>query len=235
MNPRMIRAELERLRELPEVDRGFKDKASGLRWANQIVPLLEFKPVYHANFMTALHELHAPLSQYGLVTRWQVMVSQVDRAIADLKYMEAGIFTSTESVKLPTPGGTYVDPRRLKELDSLKSAKFDLTKLVALLHELDICHQNHCYFAIAALVRAVLDHIPPILGCKDFSEVANNYGGGKSFKESISSLERSARNIANQHLHAQVRNSEVLPTIVQVDFSNDLDVLLAEIVRVMKP
>jgi hypothetical protein len=47
-------------------------------------------------------------------------------------------------------------------------------------------------------------------------------------------LDSSARKIADQHLHAQVRNSEVLPNIVQVDFSNDLDVLLAEIVRVLK-
>jgi hypothetical protein len=231
----MIRAELERLRALPEVDRGFKDKSSALHWANQVVPLLEFKPVYHANFTIALHELHAPLSQHGLVTRFELMVSQVDRAIAELKYMESGTLISTERVKLATPGGTYVDPRRLTELDSLKSPKFDLTKLVALLHELDVCHQHRCYFAIAALVRTVLDHIPPILGCKDFSEVTNNYGGSKSFKKSMSNLERSARNIADQHLHAQVRNSEVLPTIVQVDFSNDLDVLLAEIVRVMKP
>ncbi len=148
MNPRTIRAELERLRASPEVDHGFKDKASALRWANQIVPLLEFKSEYYDTFMSLLHELHGPLSQYALATRWELMVSQVDRAIADLKYMESGILISTEHVKLTTPGGTYVDPRRLKELDSLKSAKFDLTKLVALLHELDICHQNRCYLAL---------------------------------------------------------------------------------------
>jgi len=229
----MIRAELERLRA--EVDHGFKDKASCLRWANQILPLLEFKPVYHANFTFALHELHARLSQHGLMTRLQLMISQVDRAIAELQYTESGILIAPEHVKLSTPGGSYVDPQRLTELGSLKSSKFDLTKLVVLLHELDVCHQNRCYFAVAALVRTILDHIPPILGCKTFSEVANNYNGGKSFKQSMANLERSARSIAEQHLHTQVRNSEVLPTIVQVDFSNDLDVLLAEIVRVMKP
>jgi hypothetical protein len=48
-------------------------------------------------------------------------------------------------------------------------------------------------------------------------------------------LGTSARKIADQHLHVQIRRSEVVPTIVQVDFSNDLDVLLSEIVRLMKP
>jgi hypothetical protein len=88
--------------------------------------------------------------------------------------------------------------------------------------------------ALAALVRTVLDHVPPVFGYKSFSEIANSHAGGKSFKESMNHLDSSARKIADQYLHAQVRNSEVLPNIVQVDFSNDLDVLLAEIVRVLK-
>ena len=47
-------------------------------------------------------------------------------------------------------------------------------------------------------------------------------------------LATSARGIGDQHLHSQIRASEILPSIVQVDFSNDLDVLVAEIVRVLK-
>lgn len=234
MDPRRIRTELERLRSLPEVARGFRDKANALRWANEVVPLLEFKSEYHDNFLVPLHELHANLSSYSIETRWQLMLGLVDRAIADLKYRESGISISTEPVKLATPGGTYVDSQRLNELASLESPKFDLTKLVALLRELDACHQNRCYFAVAALVRTILDHVPPIFSCGGFAEVANNYQAGKSFKESMAHLEGSARKIADQHLHAKVRSSEVLPTIVQVDFSNDLDVLLAEIVRVLK-
>jgi len=47
-------------------------------------------------------------------------------------------------------------------------------------------------------------------------------------------LDNAARKIADQHLHVQVRKREVLPTIVQVDFSNNLDLLLSEIVRILK-
>lgn len=162
------------------------------------------------------------------------MLTQVERAIADLKYMEAGINPSAEPVKLSTPGGTYVHPHRIEALSALKPTNFDLHKLAALLNEINVCHRNRCNFALVALVRTVIDHVPPLFGCKTFPEVANSYAGGKSFKESMIHLDNSARKIADQHLHAQVRRSEVLPNLVQVDFSNDLDVLLAEIIRISK-
>jgi hypothetical protein len=232
MDLRAIRKELEKRRA--EGARGFQNKAAGLRWANEVAPLLEFKPVYHTNFILPLHELHGNLSSSSIESRWLLMLSQVDRAIADLKYREAGMSASTEPVKLLTSEGTYVDSRRLDELASLESTKFDLTKLIALLWEINACHQNQCYFAVAALVRTVMDHVPPIFGCKGFAEIANNYQGTKSFKESMTHLATSARRIGDQHLHSQIRASEILPSVVQVNFSNDLDVLVAEIVRVLK-
>jgi hypothetical protein len=44
-------------------------------------------------------------------------------------------------------------------------------------------------------------------------------------------LDNSSRHIANQHLHGQMRRLESIPTLEQVLFSNDLDVLLGEVVR----
>jgi hypothetical protein len=44
-------------------------------------------------------------------------------------------------------------------------------------------------------------------------------------------LEQSSRNSADQHLHCQIRKAETIPNATQVNFSNDLDVLLSEIVR----
>jgi hypothetical protein len=84
------------------------------------------------------------------------------------------------------------------------------------------------------LTRALLDHIPPIFKCNKFSEVANNYGGSKSFKEAMKYLENSSRKIADHYLHCQIRKSESVPNVKQVDFSNDIDFLLAEIIRILK-
>jgi hypothetical protein len=69
---------------------------------------------------------------------------------------------------------------------------------------------------------------------RSFSEVANNYGGGKSFRETMHHLENAARKVADAHLHMPIRKSETLPVAQQVNFAVQLDVLLSEIVRINK-
>ena len=132
-------------------------------------------------------------------------------------------------------GSSYVDPDRLSELRAIKSEKFDLAKLICLCDELNECFARELYFATAMLVRAILDHIPPILESKSFAQITNSYNKGtKSFKQSMEHLENSSRKIADAHLHSQIRSKEVLPNKTQVNFASDLDVLLAEIVRALK-
>jgi len=58
-----------------------------------------------------------------------------------------------------------------------KNEKFDLTKLIELCKELNECYDNESFLAVAMLVRAILDHIPPIFGYDSFAEIASNYGG----------------------------------------------------------
>lgn len=132
------------------------------------------------------------------------------------------------------PGEKYVEVSRIEELRKIKSDKFDLAKLIEMCEELNKSYSNGSYLAVAMLMRALLDHVPPVFGCKSFGEVANNYGGTKSFKQSMTNLENSLRKIADAHLHEQMRHKEILPTKAQVNFSPDLDVLLAEIVRSLK-
>ena len=100
--------------------------------------------------------------------------------------------------------------------------------------ELNICYSSDAYFATMMLVRSIFDHIPPIFGCKVFSEIANNYSGGKSFKDVMQRLESTSRKIADSYLHSQIRNSESLPNSTQVKFDSELDFLLAEICRILK-
>ena len=132
-------------------------------------------------------------------------------------------------------GLTLIADSRLDELRNLTSASFDLRKLVRLCEELNIAFGQECYLATAMLTRGLLDHVPPLFGHASFKEVANNYGGGgKSFKETMHHLENAARKIADAHLHMPIRNSETLPTAQQVSCGQQLDALLAEIVRITK-
>jgi len=129
---------------------------------------------------------------------------------------------------------TYVALSRIEELKALSSADYDVSKLIRMCEELNVCWSEGCLLAVAALTRTILDHVSPIFQCSGFTQVASNYGGGKSFKKSMGNLEKSLRNIADRHLHQHIRKSETLPTRKQVDFHADLDVLLEEIVRLLK-
>ena len=132
----------------------------------------------------------------------------------------------------PEPGVlTVVADRRLAELRNIASPQFDFKKLVRLCEELNTAYQQECYFATAMLTRSLLDHVPPIFGKTKFDEVASNYGG-KSFKGTMQHLQNASRNVADGHLHQQIRKSESLPTAQQVNCAQPLDVLLEEIVRI---
>ena len=142
----------------------------------------------------------------------------------------AGGRETTPAIKARSP---YVNSTRIEELQKVKSSSFDLTKLIQMCVELNICSERDALLAVPLLVRGILDHVPPIFGKQNFGEVANNYGS-KSFKDSMSHLENSSRKIADSYLHLHIRAKESLPNQTQIDFSRDLDVLLQEIVRLLK-
>lgn len=129
----------------------------------------------------------------------------------------------------------FINLARIDELKKLKTKKFDLIKLVKLCEELNNASSTKTAYSPTLLTRAIIDHIPPIFGCKNFSEVANSYSGWtKSSKKSMLTLDNSLRNIADNNIHSQIRQKEVLPTQTQTDFTPELDLLLSEIVRILK-
>jgi integrase len=138
------------------------------------------------------------------------------------------------SASYQTERKVFVEQQRIDKLRKIKSDDFDLTRLIQLCEELNGCAEGGWYLAISMLIRAIMDHVPPIFGYKNFAEVVNNYSGGKSFKQQMEHLENSSRKIADRHLHTPIRNKEDLPTYAQIDFKSDIDVLLSEIVRVLK-
>jgi hypothetical protein len=128
---------------------------------------------------------------------------------------------------------TLIAESRLAELRTLVSSDFDFKKLIRLCEELNTAYREECYFATAMLTRGLLDHMPPIFGKKNFDEVASNYGG-RSFKGTMQHLQNASRNVADGHLHQQIRRSETLPTAQQVNCGQQLDSLLEEIVRITR-
>jgi hypothetical protein len=135
-----------------------------------------------------------------------------------------------EQIKPAVMSGSYIDKKRFRALKE-KGRKFDFSRLLQMLTEIDHAFFVENYISVILLTRAILDHVPPIFNLNKFTEVVNNYGT-KSFKDSMSHLENSSRKIADSYLHTKIRRKESLPNRTQVNFSNDVDVLLAEIVRI---
>ncbi|MFN7992721.1 MAG: hypothetical protein U0Q18_03930 [Bryobacteraceae bacterium] len=132
-------------------------------------------------------------------------------------------------------GSSFIAESRIEELRKLPSPDFDLQKLIRLCEELNSSYDNGNYYATAMLTRGVLDHVPPLFGHQTFAQVANNYsGGGRSFKETMQHLDGAARKVSDAHLHMPIRKRETLPTPQQVYCASQLDVMLSEIVRIMR-
>jgi len=126
----------------------------------------------------------------------------------------------------------YVSLSRLSELRSLTSTDWDLRRLIRMCEEINSSFAAGNYLATAMILRAIADHVPPIFGATSFGQYANSIVT-KSHKASMQNLQNSLRNIADGWLHVAIRKKETLPTESQVNFRQDLDVLLSEIVRTL--
>lgn len=137
----------------------------------------------------------------------------------------------------PPPGAIlappYVSLSRIEELRAISSSSWDLTRLIRLCEEINSSFANGNLLATGMLLRAVTDHVPPIFGSKTFNEYANSVEG-KSHKGTMQHLQSSLRHIADSFLHGHIRSKEELPTESRVNFRQDLDVLLGEIVRTLR-
>lgn len=127
----------------------------------------------------------------------------------------------------------YIDYSRIEELQNIAQSNWDTTKLVQLCEELNQAYIKKNYITIPLLIRAIIDHTPPIFGKNGFKEVTSQHGT-KSFKESMSHLDNTLRKIADAMIHTQIRGKEILPSHAQIDFRADLDVLLSEVCRILK-
>lgn len=150
-----------------------------------------------------------------------------DEIIGDSEFGEASIANTK-------PAGTlskiFVEVSRIEELKNVSNPKFDLTRLIHFCEEINSNYSNENYLSVAMLGRSIINHIPPIFGFATFTDVCSQYGKA-SFKIIANHLNKTMRSIADSFLHDTIRKKESLPTSTQVNFAQDLDVLLAEIVR----
>ncbi len=202
--------------------------------------LIPFTSIYSIKITSTLlldDEIPLLAAKYGFAwsDRTKHDLSFINCCLDETEELHKNPYLIEEKTKFKNQHTYFVDPARIMELKQTKSKVFDLAKLVKLCEELNSASSNKNFISSSLLVRAIIDHVPPVLGFTVFSELANNYSGGtKSFKKSMLNLNNSLRNIADNNIHSQVRSKEVLPTQTQIDFSPELDLLLSEVARVLK-
>jgi hypothetical protein len=140
---------------------------------------------------------------------------------------------SKKSSPDPAIRSVYVDLSRIEAFKTLPSDQWDFARLVELCRELNAAAANHCHMSIGFILRSILNHVPPIFGMESFARVASEYPFAKSVKSAMGRLQAQGRDGADFHLHQPIRKHEALPTATQVEFSQELDVLLGEVIRVV--
>ena len=169
--------------------------------------------------------------------RWLSNLSSRSSRTVIQKYLDTKVNTSLNERKSVLVfsnhvKSSFISLERIKELEELKSNKFELTKLISLCNELNICHKEKCWYSVIALTRTIANYVPPIFGQPNFESVVSQ--SSTSLKKLLDKLQTDAKNIADHHLHEQAKLGEAILTEQQVDFRNQLDVLLGEVVKAIK-
>ena len=103
-------------------------------------------------------------------------------------------------------GGSYVDDQVIAAIKAQQVVdQFDRSKLLRLIGELNDNYAQGNGYAVHALLRAILDHIPPLLGCASFTAAVNNYSWSRTDQVYMRKL-LDFKLQADDVLHRQISN-----------------------------
>lgn len=85
MDKRILLKKLEDLFQKKEITEGFKSQQDAISWSNKAAPLLKFNQQYYINFIQNAHNLNLNLSSYTIIPSLNIMKSQIEMAIEELK------------------------------------------------------------------------------------------------------------------------------------------------------
>jgi hypothetical protein len=111
---------------------------------------------------------------------WQVQ--SVNQAAKEVVFAPVGL-NQTRNASRSAAGRLtpYIDPQISVGLEArARVMGLDSGKLVRLIAELNDNYNRGNAYAAHALLRAVLDHVPPLLAFPDFKAAANNYPWGRT-------------------------------------------------------
>lgn len=109
---------------------------------------------------------------------------------------------------------------------------WDCTKLLTLIGELNDSYAAGKTYSAHALLRAILDHVPPLLGQPDFAAVVNCYPWGRTDKQYLKRLVE-FRSQADDVLHRQISRTADLISIEDMPQRTGVGRLLQECAKAL--
>lgn len=114
-------------------------------------------------------------SQAWRAAGWHVAsVNQSSGQVVFARGIQGG--TSGLRQRVPAPEKSYIDAQVIAAIKAKEGTdRFDRSKLLRLIEELNDNYVRGNGYAAHALLRAILNHVPPLLGSADFAAAVNNY------------------------------------------------------------
>jgi hypothetical protein len=134
---------------------------------------------------------------------WHVAsVDQAQGRVVFARGLRGG--TPNRAPKTLTAAGSYIDPRVMAKIQAKEeNGQFDWSKLLRLIDEVNGSYRHGNVYAVHTLLRAILDHVPPLFGCANFAGVVSNYHWGQTDKAYMRKL-LDFRLQADDVLHRQI-------------------------------
>jgi hypothetical protein len=158
-------------------------------------------------------------------------INATDQAIVGVTIKAPGIRKLENEVESPIPKKQVTFGYVSEEIvNGFNSKKDDLkySKLIGLITELNDNWERQNPYSTASSLRAVLDHIPPLLAQKNWDGIVNNYKWEQSDKKYIRQLD-DFRAIADEGLHRPIgsRNLREI-NMVDIPAKRNLEIVLQE-------
>ena len=98
----------------------------------------------------------------------------LDICIGEIEnYKERLLIEETKNGSGISFSALFINNNRIKELRNIEQTKFSTKKLIKYCEEINICFATNCFLSLIMLIRAIMDHVPPIFQCKNFGSVVN--------------------------------------------------------------
>ena len=171
------------------------------------------------------------IDQYCFEAYFQYLMDYLDDVIAVNSQRNIRVSKVEEDQKI------FVDIKVINDLRELNNSSFDLRALIKMCEEINRNFNEGDFLSVIALMRTIMNHVPPIFGCQTFESIISNYGAPKentSFKKQMDHLRGGAKNLADEYLHEKISSSVKIPSASTVNYAPQLNNLLEEVISLLR-